>query len=84
MTLEQLGEQYLKQADELHSLVKDYSAQLNKLDGIRLYEMNSKILTLREMERDTRIIGTQLTEYYSQQTPRKMYHSHRINWLLFL
>lgn len=79
MTLEQLGEQYLKQADELHSLVKSYSAQLEKLDGIRLYEMNSKILTLREMERDTRIIGTQLTEYYSQQTPRKVYHSHRIN-----
>ena len=84
MTLEQLGEQYLKQADELHSLVTKYSAQLNKLDGIRLYEMNSKILTLREMERDTRIIGKQLTDYYSQQTTRKVYHSHRINWLLFL
>ena len=79
MTLEQLGEQYLKQADKLHSLVVDYSAQLNKLDGIRLYEMNSKILTLREMERDSRIIGKQLTEYYSQQSPRKVYHSHRIN-----
>ena len=79
MTLEQLGEQYLRQADELHSLVLEYSAQLNKLDGIRLYEMNSKILTLREMERDTRIIGKQLTEYYSKQNPRKVYHSHRIN-----
>lgn len=79
MTLEQLGKQYLKQADELHSLVTKYSAQLEFLDGIRLYEMNSKIFTLREMERDTRIIGKQLTEYYSQQTPRKMYHSHRIN-----
>lgn len=79
MTLEQLGEQYLKQADELHLLVVDYSAQLNKLDGIRLYEMNSKILTLREMERDTRIIGKQLTEYYSQQNPRKVYHSHIMN-----
>ena len=79
MTLKQLGEQYLKQADELHSLVKAYSAQLNELDGIKLYEMNSKILTLREMERDTRIIGKQLTTYYSQQSPRKVYHSHRIN-----
>lgn len=79
MTLEQLGEQYVKQADELHSLVKKYSAQLNNLDGIRLYEMNSKILTLREMERDTRIIGEQLTDYYSQQSPRKVYHSHRMN-----
>ena len=79
MTLEQLGEQYLRQADELHSLVSEYSAQLNKLDGIRLYEMNSKILTLREMERDTRIIGKQLTEYYSKQNPRKVYHSHIIN-----
>ena len=79
MTLEQLGEQYLRQADELHSLVLEYSAQLNKLDGIRLYEMNSKILTLREMERDARIIGKQLTEYYSKQNPRKVYHSHIIN-----
>ena len=79
MTLEQLGKQYLRQADELHSLVSEYSAQLNKLDGIRLYEMNSKILTLREMKRDTRIIGKQLTEYYSKQNPRKVYHSHRIN-----
>ena len=79
MTLQQLGEQYLKQADELHSLVAEYSAQLNNLDGIRLFEMNSKILTLREMERDTRIIGQQLTNYYSQQTIRKVYHSHRIN-----
>ncbi len=79
MTLEQLGEQYLKQADELHSLVRDYSAQLNKLDGIRLYEMNSKILTLREMERDTRIIGKQLVNYYSQHSLKKVYHSHRFN-----
>lgn len=79
MTLEQLGEQYLQQADSLHSLVSDYSAQAKTLDGIRLYEMNSKIATLREMERDTRLIGKTLTGYYSQHNNRKVYHSHRIN-----
>lgn len=79
MTLEQLGEQYLLQADKLHSLVAEYSAQLKKLDGIRLYEMNSQIITLREMERDSRIIGKQLIEYYTSRDSRKVYHKHQIN-----
>lgn len=79
MTLFELGEQYLIQADKLHSLVADYSAQLKNLDGIRLYEMNSKIITLREMERDSRIIGEQLTQYYSKADCRKVYHKHQIN-----
>lgn len=76
MTLEQLGEQYLAQADELHSLVGTYSAQAKKMGGIELYEMNSKITTLKEMERDSRIIGKQLKEYYSHKPKRKIYHSH--------
>lgn len=79
MTLFELGEQYLNQADKLHSLVAEYFAQLKNLDGIRLYEMNSKIITLREMERDSRIIGKQLTEYYSKSNTRKVYHKHQIN-----
>ncbi len=76
MTLQQLGEQYLKQADELHSLVGVYSARAKKMGGVELYEMNSKITTLREMERDTRIIGRQLTEYYATQSIRKPYKKH--------
>lgn len=76
MTLEQLGEQYLKQADELHSLVKSFSARAKNMGGIELYEMNSKITVLREMERDTRIIGRQLTEYYDKTPVRKAYHAH--------
>ena len=79
MKLEQLGEQYLAQADELHSLVGMYSAQAKKMGGIELYEMNSKITILKEMERDSRIIGKQLREYYSNQPKRKIYHSHKIN-----
>lgn len=79
MTLEQLGEQYLKQADELHSLVGLYSARAKNMGGIELYEMNSKITTLREMERDSRIIGKQLTGYYSDVPTRKVYHTHKYN-----
>lgn len=79
MTLEQLGEQYLKQADDLKEVIKGYSVRKKQMNGIELYELNSKITVLREMERDTRIIGKQLTEYYSQQITRKVYHSHRIN-----
>lgn len=76
MTLEQLGEQYLKQADELHSLVKSFSARVKNMGGIELYEMNSKITVLREMERDTRIIGRQLTEYYDKKSAEKPYVKH--------
>ncbi len=79
MTLYELGEQYLKQADDLKEIISSYSARKGAVSGIALYELNSKIITLREMERDTRIIGKQLTEYYSQQIPPKVYHSHRIN-----
>ena len=76
MTLEQLGEQYLKQADELHSLVKSFSARAKNMGGIELYEMNFKITILREMERDTRIIGRQLTEYYDNKPAKKPYTKH--------
>ena len=79
MTLYELGEQYLKQAEDLKEIISGYSARKNQLNGIELYELNSKITTLREMERDTRIIGKQLTGYYSQQFTRKVYHSHHIN-----
>ncbi len=76
MTLEQLGEQYLEQADKLHSLVRLYSAQAKTMGGIQLYEINSKITMLREMERDTRIIGRQLTDYYDKKSTRKPYKKH--------
>lgn len=79
MTLYELGKEYLKQSDDLHLLVCEYSAQAKKLGGIRLYEMNTKITCLKEMERDTRIIGRQLTEYYSQADKRKAYRKHQFN-----
>ncbi len=79
MTLYELGEQYLKQAEDLKEIISGCSAQKGKASGIALYEINRKITVLREMERDTRIIGKQLTEYYSQQNTPKVYHSHHIN-----
>lgn len=79
MTLYELGKQYLKQADDLKEIISGYSARRKDTNGIELYELNSKITVLREMERDTRIIGKQLTEYYSQKITRKVYHSHHIN-----
>lgn len=79
MTLYELGEQYLKQADDLKEIISGYSARREEMNGIELYELNIKITTLREMERDTRIIGKRLTTYYSRQITRKVYHPHRIN-----
>lgn len=79
MTLYELGEQYLSQADELGKLVSSYTAQAKRLNGIRLYEINSQIVALREMERDTRIIGKQLTEYYEKNNSAKFYHKHQYN-----
>ncbi|MBQ5677809.1 MAG: hypothetical protein IIV47_02990, partial [Clostridia bacterium] len=66
----------MKQADNLKEIISLFSARKNQMNGIELYELNSKITILREMERDTRIIGKQLTEYYSQHITRKVYHSH--------
>ena len=79
MTLYQLGMEYLKQADDLKGLITDYSAQRGESDGIALYELNSKLTILREMERDTRILGTNLVEYYSGKSCKKAYHPHRFN-----
>lgn len=76
MTLYQLGEEYLNQAEELKNLISGYSARAKNLGGIELYEMNSKITVLREMERDTRIIGKQLTGYYTDKPPKKPYCKH--------
>ena len=79
MTLEQLGKEYLKQADDLKRVINGYSVQKNKVHGIELYELNTRLTILREMERDTRITGRQLMEYYSDNSIKKVYRSHRIN-----
>jgi hypothetical protein len=79
MTLEQLGKEYLKQADDLKRVIEGYSVLKKKSQGIELYELNSRLTILREMERDTRITGRQLLEYYSDNSIKKVYRSHRIN-----
>lgn len=79
MTLFQLGEEYLKQADELKNVISVFSTQRNTLCGIALFELNSKITTLKEMERDTRILGKKLINYYSGNDCKKAYHPHRFN-----
>ena len=80
ITLYQLGREYLKQAEELKGVIESYSALKTETSGIELYELNSKITVLKEMERDTRITGNQLVEYYSGKSMKKRYCSHRINW----
>lgn len=79
MTLEQLGKEYLKQAEELKGVIESYSALKSKKSGIELYELNSRITALKEMERDTRITGNQLMEYYAEKSTKRRYRSHRIN-----
>ncbi len=79
MTLQQLGQEYLRQADDIRSVIKSYSARKNQVFGVELYDLNTKILVLKEMERDTRITGTQLTEYYSSKPIKKPYRKHRFD-----
>ncbi len=79
MTLYQLGKEYLKQAEELKGVIESYSALKKEKYGIELYEINSKITILKEMERDVRITGNSLMEYYSNKSTKRHYCSHRIN-----
>ncbi len=79
MTLYQLGEEYLRQADELRCMIKGYSARKNQVFGVELFDLNTKITVLKEMERDTRITGKQLQEYYSSKPLKKAYTRHRFD-----
>lgn len=79
MTLEQLGKEYLRQAEELKGVIESYSALKNEKHGIELYDINSKITVLKEMEREVRITGNNLVEYYSNKSTKRHYCSHRIN-----
>ncbi len=79
MTLYQLGEEYLRQADDLRSVIKGYSAHKNHMFGVELFDLNTKIVVLKEMERDTRITGEKLLEYYSENPIKKVYHPHRFD-----
>lgn len=79
MTLEQLGKEYLKQADDLKRMIEGYSVLKKGAKGIELYDINNRIVVLSEMERDTRITGKQLVEYYSNISTKKVYRSHRFN-----
>lgn len=79
MTLYQLGEEYLKQAEELKGVIESCSALKKEKCGIELYEINCKITILKEMERDVRITGNNLMEYYSCKSGKRHYCSHRFN-----
>ncbi len=79
MTLERLGQEYLRQAEDLKGVIKSCSALKNGKSGIELYEINNKITILKEMEREARITGMQLTEYYENKSAKRRYHPHRFN-----
>lgn len=79
MTLYQLGEEYIKQADDLKAIIDAFSAERTTCCGVALFELNSKIITFKEMERDTRILGKNLLNYYSGNDCKKVYYPHRYN-----
>lgn len=74
MTLYQLGEDYLRQAQKLKSVISEYSKRSENMDGVRLYEINSKIICLSEMEREMRLTGQTLMNYYAKKPQSKIYH----------
>jgi hypothetical protein len=79
MTLEQLGNEYLKQAEDIKGMIESFSALKKGASGIELYEINNRLTILREMERDTRITGHNLIEYYDKKSNKKSYRSHCCN-----
>lgn len=79
MTLEQLGKEYLRQAENIKEMIKSFSALKKGACGIELYEINSRLTMLREMERDTRLVGQTLVGYYDKKSNKKVYRSHRLN-----
>ena len=79
MTLEQLGQEYLRQAEELKGVIESCSALKKEKSGIELYEINNKITILKEMEREARITGNNLIEYYTNKSTKRHYHPHRVN-----
>ena len=44
MTLEQLGKEYLKQAEEIKEMIESFSALKKGVSGIELYEINTSII----------------------------------------
>ncbi len=79
MTLQELGEQYLCEAEQLRKLISGYSARAKNMNGIELYDINTKIVILKEMERDTRILGEKLKFYYDKDSKGKPYRKHLTN-----
>ncbi len=79
MTLYQLGEEYLKQADDLKVIIDAFIAERKTQYGVTLFELNSKIVAFKEMERDTRILTKKLLNYYSGNDCKKTYYPHRYN-----
>lgn len=79
MTLEQLGQEYLRQAEDLKGVIESCSALKKEKSGIELYEINNKITILKEMEREARITGNNLIEYYTRKSAKRHYHPHRVN-----
>lgn len=79
MTLYQLGDEYLRQADILKKLVKGFIAQKEQLSGVRLAELNHRITVLRNMEQEMRITGNKLRSYYDSESDRKHYVCHNKN-----
>ncbi len=79
MTLYQLGEEYIKQADDLKAIINAFISERTNSHGVSLFELNSKIIAFKEMERDTRILGNTLLNYYSGNDCKKTYYPHRYN-----
>ena len=79
MTLEQLGKEYLRQAENIKEMIERVSALKKGVCGIELYEINSKLTILRVMERDTRLTGQSLVGYYDNKSNKKTYRHHTLN-----
>lgn len=77
MTLYELGEEYIRTADELKKRIKVVSREIKGLDGIRAYEANRTIQILKDMEMESRTTGLHLSNYYDNKVNSRVYHRNR-------
>lgn len=66
MTLFEMGEEYLKQAEEVKKQIDLLRERLGYVSGLELYRMRGDILKLYSIARDLKDTGDYLVHYYEK------------------
>lgn len=77
MTLQELGQEYITNAENLKNRARVVSRNLRNLDGIRLYEANRTVQMLNDMAQESRTTGLYLINYYDHKATGRVYHNSK-------